>query len=175
MKYIILIDQTCWLYSPCFSVHSFKMEFLSPILIDWAWHATMLKRYDFIQVIFMCTSQESFISCNKDSIIVAKTFPSWHIPMDPTAEAARVGYWETPLKGDISSLCSFENGGGNSLFMATFLTIVIFELVKKIMRIVEALENRGYRIPLTKEEADLYERLAVIAKQVSFLLPSYYF
>lgn len=59
--------------------------------------------------------------------------------------------------------------------MATFLTIVIFELVKKIMRIVEALENRGYRIPLTKEEADLYERLAVIAKQVSFLLPSYYF
>lgn len=61
------------------------------------------------------------------------------------------------------------------MFMATFLTIVIFELVKKIMRIVEALENRGYRIPLTKEEADLYERLAVIAKQVSFLLPSYYF
>lgn len=59
--------------------------------------------------------------------------------------------------------------------MATFLTIVIFELVKKIMRIVEALENQGYRIPLTKEEADLYERLAVIAKQVSFLLPSYYF
>ncbi|EEC81885.1 hypothetical protein OsI_25696 [Oryza sativa Indica Group] len=38
--------------------------------------------------------------------------------------------------------------------------------VKKIMRIVEALENRGYRIPLTKEEADLYERLAVIAKQL---------
>lgn len=131
MKYIILIDQTCWLYSPCFSVHSFKMEFLSQILIDWAWHATMLKRYDFIQVIFMCTSQESFISCNKDSIIVAKTFPSWHIPMDPTAEAARVGYWETPLKGDISSLCSFENGGGNSLFMATFLTIVIFWTGKK--------------------------------------------
>uniref|UniRef100_J3MK48 Nucleoporin Nup54 alpha-helical domain-containing protein n=1 Tax=Oryza brachyantha TaxID=4533 RepID=J3MK48_ORYBR len=36
----------------------------------------------------------------------------------------------------------------------------------RIMRIVEALENRGYRIPLTKEEADLYERLSAITKQL---------
>jgi nuclear pore complex protein Nup54 len=34
---------------------------------------------------------------------------------------------------------------------------------------VEALENQGYHIPLTKEEAGLYERL-VILKQVRFFL-----
>uniref|UniRef100_A0A0E0IUG9 Nucleoporin Nup54 alpha-helical domain-containing protein n=1 Tax=Oryza nivara TaxID=4536 RepID=A0A0E0IUG9_ORYNI len=44
--------------------------------------------------------------------------------------------------------------------------LVIERRLLRIMRIVEALENRGYRIPLTKEEADLYERLAVIAKQL---------
>ncbi|GJN13131.1 hypothetical protein PR202_ga31468 [Eleusine coracana subsp. coracana] len=38
--------------------------------------------------------------------------------------------------------------------------------VKKFVRIVEALENRGYRIPLTKEEADLYERLVAILKRL---------
>ena len=33
---------------------------------------------------------------------------------------------------------------------------------------METLENRGYRSPLTKEEADLRERLVAILKQVSF-------
>lgn len=44
---------------------------------------------------------------------------------------------------------------------------IFFELLIKIMRIVEALENRGFRVPLMKEEADLYERLVAIIKQVS--------
>jgi nuclear pore complex protein Nup54 len=35
---------------------------------------------------------------------------------------------------------------------------------------VEALENQGYHIPLTKEEAGLYERLVTILKQVRFFL-----
>jgi hypothetical protein len=39
---------------------------------------------------------------------------------------------------------------------------------QKFVRIVEALENRGYRSPLTKEEADLYERLVAILKRVGF-------
>ena len=33
---------------------------------------------------------------------------------------------------------------------------------------METLENRGYRSPLTKEEADLRERLVAILKQVRF-------
>ncbi|CAN6203629.1 unnamed protein product [Urochloa humidicola] len=36
----------------------------------------------------------------------------------------------------------------------------------RFVRIVEALENRGYRSPLTKEEADLYERLIAILNRV---------
>ncbi|CAN6197528.1 unnamed protein product [Urochloa humidicola] len=36
----------------------------------------------------------------------------------------------------------------------------------RFVRIVEALENRGYRSPLTKEEAELYERLVAILKRV---------
>lgn len=67
--------------------------------------------------------------------------------------------------------------------MSMYLTVIIhvyvsdryifFELLIKIMRIVEALENRGFRVPLMKEEADLYERLVAIIKQVSFLFPVY--
>ncbi|CAM0877322.1 unnamed protein product [Alopecurus aequalis] len=37
----------------------------------------------------------------------------------------------------------------------------------RIMRIVEALENRSFRgVPLTREEADLYERLVAVLKQI---------
>ncbi|KAG8080915.1 hypothetical protein GUJ93_ZPchr0007g3366 [Zizania palustris] len=52
--------------------------------------------------------------------------------------------------------------------------LVIERRLLRIMRIVEALENRGYRVPLTTEEANLYEQLVAIAKQVSFLFPLYY-
>jgi hypothetical protein len=58
----------------------------------------------------------------------------------------------------------------NSLFMSMYLTIM-FLGTGKIMRIVEALENRGFRVQLSKEEADLYERLVAIIKQVSFFCP----
>uniref|UniRef100_A0ACD5UN18 Uncharacterized protein n=1 Tax=Avena sativa TaxID=4498 RepID=A0ACD5UN18_AVESA len=44
--------------------------------------------------------------------------------------------------------------------------LVIERRLLRIMRIVEALENRGFRVPLTKEEGDLYERLVAIIKQI---------
>jgi len=44
--------------------------------------------------------------------------------------------------------------------------LVIERRLLRIMRIVEALENRGFRVPLTKEEADLYEKLVAIIKQI---------
>ncbi|KAK3124794.1 hypothetical protein QOZ80_7BG0593170 [Eleusine coracana subsp. coracana] len=44
--------------------------------------------------------------------------------------------------------------------------LVIQRRLLRFVRIVEALENRGYRIPLTKEEADLYERLVAILKRL---------
>ncbi|KAM3366296.1 hypothetical protein ACQJBY_015634 [Aegilops geniculata] len=44
--------------------------------------------------------------------------------------------------------------------------LVIERRLLRIMRIVEALENRGFRVPLMKEEADLYERLVAIIKQI---------
>lgn len=36
-----------------------------------------------------------------------------------------------------------------------------------MMRIVEALEGKGFRVPLTKAEVELAEKLATIARQVS--------
>ncbi|KAL6611387.1 hypothetical protein ACP70R_039315 [Stipagrostis hirtigluma subsp. patula] len=44
--------------------------------------------------------------------------------------------------------------------------LVIQRRLLRFVRIVEALENRGYRSPLTKEEADLYERLVTILKRL---------
>ncbi|KAK1617413.1 hypothetical protein QYE76_022930 [Lolium multiflorum] len=44
--------------------------------------------------------------------------------------------------------------------------LVIERRLLRIMRIVEALENRGFRVQLSKEEADLYERLVAIIKQI---------
>ena len=41
------------------------------------------------------------------------------------------------------------------------------------MRIVEALEGKGCRIPLTKGEAELAEKLATITRQVSVCLIYY--
>ncbi|XP_062188189.1 nuclear pore complex protein NUP54-like [Phragmites australis] len=44
--------------------------------------------------------------------------------------------------------------------------LVLQRRLLRFMRIVEALENRGYRGPLTKEESDLYERLVAILKRL---------
>lgn len=38
------------------------------------------------------------------------------------------------------------------------------------MRILEALEGKGCRLPLTKGEAELAEKLALVIKQVFILL-----
>ena len=44
---------------------------------------------------------------------------------------------------------------------------VIFTLVcLKVMRIVEGLEGKGFRLPLTKGEAELSEKLTGITRQV---------
>jgi len=42
-------------------------------------------------------------------------------------------------------------------------------LCLKVMRVVEALEGKGCRIPLTKGEAELAEKLATVTRQVKFL------
>ena len=39
-----------------------------------------------------------------------------------------------------------------------------------MMRIVEALEGKGYRLPLTKGEVELAEKLAAITRQASLLI-----
>ncbi|RCV10388.1 hypothetical protein SEVIR_2G113900v4 [Setaria viridis] len=44
--------------------------------------------------------------------------------------------------------------------------LVIQRRLLRFVRIVEALENRGYRSPLTTEEADLYERLVAMLKRL---------
>lgn len=56
----------------------------------------------------------------------------------------------------------------------------VFELIllvvwQKVMRILEALEGKGYRLPLMKGEAELAEKLAAITRQVMFLCPLSYF
>ncbi|CAD5182611.1 unnamed protein product [Musa acuminata subsp. malaccensis] len=43
---------------------------------------------------------------------------------------------------------------------------VLLRRLLRIMRIVEALESKGYRMPLMKGEAELTEKLAAIAKQL---------
>lgn len=45
----------------------------------------------------------------------------------------------------------------------------------KVMRIVEALEGKGFRLPLMKGEVELAEKLAAITRQVndSCPLPSF--
>jgi hypothetical protein len=93
--------------------------------------------------------------------------------MDPTVEAARAGYSKAPFKGYILSPCllimqvaihgSYRTAGLSNYYC-------YFVNSYKFVRVVEALENQGYRIPLTKEEADLYERLVTILKQVRFFL-----
>lgn len=40
------------------------------------------------------------------------------------------------------------------------------------MRIVEALEGKGCRLPLTKGEVELAEKLAAVTQQVYYLLVS---
>ena len=103
--------------------------------------------------------------------------------MDPAIEATRAGYSETSFKGDIFSPL-FPN---RSLVVSVQFSCLIahasnsycccFVNCQKLVRIVETLENRGYRSPLTKEEADLYERLVAILKRVRFppIRYSYFF
>ncbi|RRT79083.1 hypothetical protein B296_00025990, partial [Ensete ventricosum] len=43
---------------------------------------------------------------------------------------------------------------------------VLLRRLLRIMRIVEALESKGYRMPLMKGEAELAEKLAAIARQL---------
>jgi len=94
--------------------------------------------------------------------------------MDPAIEATRAGYSETSFKGVIFSAL-FPNSGsvGSDQFScliahASNSYCCCFVNCQKLVRIVETLENRGYRSPLTKEEADLYERLVAILKRVRF-------
>lgn len=42
--------------------------------------------------------------------------------------------------------------------------VFIFSL--KMMKIVEALENKGFRVPLTNEEVQLRDKLLTMAKRV---------
>lgn len=39
---------------------------------------------------------------------------------------------------------------------------------EKVMKIIEALEGKGCRLPLMKGEAELAEKLAAITRQVAF-------
>ncbi|WOL00378.1 nuclear pore complex protein [Canna indica] len=43
---------------------------------------------------------------------------------------------------------------------------VLLRRLLRVMRIVEALESKGYRMPLMKDEAELAEKLATIARQL---------
>lgn len=54
------------------------------------------------------------------------------------------------------------------LLVYVLLTFVACCCVPKMMRIVEALEGKGYRLPLMKGEAELAEKLAAITRQVMF-------
>lgn len=49
--------------------------------------------------------------------------------------------------------------------------VILFE---KVMRIVEALEGKGFRVPLTKAEVELAEKLATLARQVTWFFISFY-
>lgn len=55
--------------------------------------------------------------------------------------------------------------------MSVHITVeVIFTLVcLKVMRIVEGLEGKGLRLPLTKGEAELSEKLTGITRQVCII------
>lgn len=56
-----------------------------------------------------------------------------------------------------------------SASVLTFLNVLV--LFQKVMRLLEALEGKGFRLPLMKGEAELAEKLAAITRQVIFLLP----
>lgn len=55
---------------------------------------------------------------------------------------------------------------------ASVLTVLnVLVLFQKVMRLLEALEGKGFRLPLMKGEAELAEKLAAITRQVLVLLP----
>lgn len=56
----------------------------------------------------------------------------------------------------------------NELVWAWYFTVFIdvFICCPKVMRIVEALEGKGCRMPLMKGEVELAEKLATITRQV---------
>lgn len=48
----------------------------------------------------------------------------------------------------------------------------------KMMKIVEALENKGFRVPLTNEEAQLRDKLLAMARRVFhfyLIIPTFFF
>lgn len=57
---------------------------------------------------------------------------------------------------------------------AKVLLFYIFPFVRlKMMRVVEALESKGCRVPIMTGEAELAEKLALITRQVGILPPLY--
>lgn len=49
-----------------------------------------------------------------------------------------------------------------------YLIFVAWLVCFKVMRIVEGLEGKGFRLPLTKGEAELSEKLTGITRQVLY-------
>lgn len=58
--------------------------------------------------------------------------------------------------------------GYPSIILASVLIHCFHVVCQKVMRILEALEGKGFRLPLMKGEADLAEKLAAITRQVFF-------
>lgn len=52
-----------------------------------------------------------------------------------------------------------------------FLTSILHVIFLKVMRMVEALEGKGFRLPLMKGEVELAEKLAAITRQVDISCP----
>lgn len=48
-------------------------------------------------------------------------------------------------------------------------TLVFWFVCLQVMRIIEGLEGKGFRLPLTKGEAELSEKLTAITRQVCFI------
>lgn len=86
--------------------------------------------------------------------------------MDPENETERARASKAPLEGTDSDVAI-------SFFMSNqfcFDFNISLTAIEKVMRIVEALEGKGFRVPLTKAEVELAEKLATIARQVTCFL-----
>lgn len=84
-----------------------------------------------------------------------------------------------PLLASVS--CMLFDHSCEKLIHATcscFSYMFVCCFVEKAMRIIEALEGRGCRVPLMKGEAELAEKLAAITRQVGiscFCFNTWYF